>query len=116
MAVDCGLRPVKGTPDRSDLPPAFLPEGSQLVDVHRPRIGGMSAVVNLAHSVEETFDMYEKAAERAGFEVTAVDFEGFEGEIWLRNRKELGSIVVRGSACEDASGVIISVVSKKDLG
>jgi hypothetical protein len=115
LAVDCGLRPVKGTPDRSDLPPAFLPEGSQLVDVHRPRIGGMSAVVNLAYSVEETFDLYEKAAGRAGFEVTSVDFEGFEGEIWLRNRKELGSIFIRGSTCDGASGAIISVVAKKDL-
>lgn len=115
LATECGLRHPQPDLEEVRLPRAFLPPRSELVDVHLPRIGGMSAIVNLAYSVEETFELYRTAAERAGFEVTSVDFEGFEGEIWLRNKKELGSIVVRGSACEHASGVIISIVAKKDV-
>lgn len=115
LAEECGLRAPDARARASEVPPPFLPDRSQLVDVHLPRIGGMSAVVNLAYSVEETFELYKTASKQAGFEVTSVDFEGFEAEIWLRNRKELGSIVVRGSACDDASGAIISIVAKKDL-
>lgn len=115
LSEECGLRPAKARVRASEVHPAFLPDHSELVDVHKPRIGGMSAVVNLAYPVEETFELYKAASKHAGFEVTSVDFEGFEAEIWLRNRKELGSIVVRGSACEDASGAIISIVAKKDL-
>ena len=116
LASECGLRQAEaGVRDESQLPPAFLPARSELVDVHMPRIGGLSAVVNLAYPVEDAFELYKSASRKAGFEVTSVDFEGFEAEIWLRNRTELGSIVVRGSSCEDASGAIISIVAKKDL-
>ena len=115
LAAECGLRQADEGASTSELPREFLPARSELVDVHRPRIGGMSAVVNLAYSVEDAFDIYRAASESAGFEVTSVDFEGFEAEIWLRNRSELGSIVVRGSACEEASGAIISIVAMKDL-
>lgn len=115
LPAECGLRPATEIPPEADVPDPFLPPRSQLVDVHLPRIGGMTAIVNLSYSVDETFRLYRTASKEAGYEVTSVDFEGFEGEIWLRNRKELGSILVRGSSCEDASGVIISLVAKKDL-
>lgn len=115
LAEECGLRAPDARARSSEVPSPFLPDRSELVDVHMPRIGGMNAVVNLAYPVDETFELYKTASREAGFEVTSVDFEGFEAEIWLRNRKELGSIVVRGSACADASGAIISIVAKKDL-
>ena len=115
LAAKCGLAHPNGQVRKAKVPGPLLPEGAELVDVRLPRIGGMSAAVNLARSVEDAFEVYKVASERAGFEVTQVDFEVSEAEIWLRNARELGSIVIRQSACENASGVIISLVSRKDL-
>lgn len=114
VAEDCGLRTATRAREGA-VPAPFLPAGSELVDVRTPRIGGLSAVVNLAYSVEDAFEIYKAASKKAGFQITSVDFEGFEAEIWLRNAKELGSIVVRRSMCADASGAIISIVAKRDL-
>jgi hypothetical protein len=74
------------------------------------RRGGVTGVLNIQMSVQDAFPVYKKAVAQAGFELVAEDNEGFEAELYLRRGKELGSLQIRTSVCEDAAVVFVNVV------
>lgn len=112
IPTTCGLPTPKSGLDASIMPKAFLLDGGQLADVTRSR-GGFTAVVNIPYSVGKAFDLYHPAVKRAGFQLVGEDNEGFEAELYLRNRRELGAVQIRRSICDKASIVFVNVVGAR---
>lgn len=109
-ATDCGLP----TPDPSAQPklipgPLLLDGDAEVASAGR-RKGGVTGVLNLRMSVQDALPLYKKATARAGFELVGLDNEGFEAELYLRRGKQLGSLQIRTSVCEDAAVVFVNVV------
>jgi hypothetical protein len=108
--ADCGL-PTPDPAARADLIPGpFLLGGDAEVATAGRRKGGVTGVLNLSMSVQDAFPLYKKAIARAGFELVGEDNEGFEAELYMKRGKELGSLQIRTSVCEDASVVFVNVV------
>jgi hypothetical protein len=109
-ATDCGL-PKPDPAARAELiPRPFLLGGDAEVASAGTRRGGVTGVLNIRMSVQDAFPIYKRAVARAGFELVAEDNEGFEAELYLRRGKELGSLQIRTSVCEDAAVVFVNVV------
>jgi hypothetical protein len=67
--------------------------------------------MNVPFGVQETFDGYKEAIEDAPYDLIGEDFEGFEGELYLRERTsgELVSIQIRRPNCNEASSVTVNL-------
>ena len=108
--IDCGL-PSPDAEARADLiPEALLLDGDAEVASAGRRKGGITGVLNLRMSVQDAFPIYKKAIAKAGFELVGEENEGFEAELYLRKGKQLGSLQIRTSVCEDAAVVFVNVV------
>ncbi len=109
-AADCGLP----TPDPAGrgalIPQPFLLGGDAEVATAGRRKGGVTGVLNIQMSVQDAFPLYKRAIARAGFELVGEDNEGFEAELYMKRGKELGSLQIRTSVCDDASVVFVNVV------
>lgn len=67
--------------------------------------------LNVPAGVEETFESYKTAFSGAPYDRIGEDFEGFEAELYLRERGsgDLVSVQVRRPNCNEASSVTINV-------
>ena len=92
------------------IPKPLLLGGDAEVASAARRKGGITGVLNIQMSVQDAFPRYKKAIAQAGFELVGEDNEGFEAELYLRRGKELGSLQIRTSVCEDAAVVFVNVV------
>jgi hypothetical protein len=85
------------------VPEAYLLGGE--VEVNRTEIeqGRLIAGLSVPYSVNDAFPLFKKAVSETTFEVLQEDNEGFEAEIYIRDGKELGSLQIRSSKCEDVT-------------
>jgi hypothetical protein len=109
IPTTCGLPTPKSGLDTSIMPEAFLLDGAELANVARER-GGFTAVVNVPYSVGEALDLLRGAVRRTNYEIIGEDNEGFEAELYLRRKRELGAVQIRRSICDRASIVFVNVV------
>lgn len=109
-AADCGLPTPDPAAQPALIPPELLLDGDAEVALASRRKGGITGVLNIQMSVQDAFPIYKKAIERAGFELVGEDNEGFEAELYLKRGKELGSLQIRTSVCQDAAVVFVNVV------
>jgi hypothetical protein len=109
-AAGCGLPSPDPAAKPSLIPQELLLDGDAEVASANRRKGGVTGVLNIQMSVQDAFPIYKKAVERAGFELVGEDNEGFEAELYLKRGKELGSLQIRTSVCEDAAVVFVNVV------
>lgn len=67
--------------------------------------------LNVPAGVEETFERYKAAFEAEPYDRIGEDFEGFEAELYLRERGtgHLVSLQVRRPNCNEASSVTINL-------
>ena len=108
---DCGL-PTREPRARPELIPAeFLLDGRAEVASAARRKGGVTGVLTIRMSVQDGLPLYRRAAGDAGFEIVGEDNEGFEAELYIRRRKQLGQVQIRTSVCRDASVVFVNVVT-----
>ncbi len=110
VATDCGL-PTPDPAARAGLiPEPFLLDGDAEVATAGRRKGGVTGVLNIEMSVQDAFPIYKRAIARAGFDLVGQDNEGFEAELYMKRGKELGSLQIRTSVCDDAAVVFVNVV------
>ncbi len=109
-AAGCGLPTPDPAADASLIPAELLLGGDAEVASAGRRKGGVTGVLNIHMSVQDAFPIYKKAIARAGFELVDEDNEGFEAELYLKRGKQLGSLQIRTSVCEDAAVVVVNVV------
>jgi hypothetical protein len=114
IPTTCGLpSPTSPDLDHSIVPDVFLLDGTgRLVSVDSRR-HGFTAVINVPYSVGEAFKLYGRKVVSAGYEVVGKDNEGFEAEIYLRIKKQIGAVTMRRSLCDDASVVFVNFVPVK---
>ncbi len=110
QAAGCGLPKPDPAADATLIPQELLLDGDAEVASAGRRKGGITGVLNIRMSVQDAFPIYKKAIARAGFELVGEDNEGFEAELYLKRGKELGSLQIRTSVCEDAAVVFVNVV------
>ncbi len=108
LQKDCGLP----TPDRDVNPnaisdDALLMEGATLFRT-QTRDGRSVVGLNVPHGVDDAFTYYRRAAKEAGYDVLQLDNEGFEAEIYLKAGRDLASITIRSSVCEEAVVVYLN--------
>ncbi|MFN2587595.1 MAG: hypothetical protein ABR613_05720 [Actinomycetota bacterium] len=109
-AADCGLPTPDPAARAALIPPELLLDGDAEVASAGRRKGGITGVLNIRMSVQDAFPLYKEAIARAGFELVGEDNEGFEAELYLKRGRELGSLQIRTSVCEDAAVVFVNVV------
>lgn len=96
--------------DPSAVPERFLLPGTQVRKVSDE--GGVDVyALNIPFGVTEAFDRYRKRLGPPDYQEIAVDNEGFEAEIYLResSRGRLLAIQIRQPRCTEASAVFVSV-------
>ena len=109
-ADGCGLPKPDPAAKVELIPQELLLHGDAEVASARRRKGGVTGVLNIRMSVQDAFPIYKRAIELAGFELVGEDNEGFEAELYLKRGKELGSLQIRTSVCEDAAVVFVNLV------
>lgn len=94
---------AQAKPDLSKVPPELILGG----EVRNVLPAGDLDTTLIAHegTVKGLQDAYREAVARAGFEVVQEDYEGFEAELYLRSRDDLGLIQLRETGCE---GVVLA--------
>ncbi len=105
---ECGLPKRDPKSDRSLIPAPLLLEGVQVAKTQVEQ-GRVIAALNAPYSVQEAYGRYKKALPRTEFDVLQEDNEGFEAELYLQSGKELGSMQIRSSTCEDAVIVYLNL-------
>lgn len=107
----CGLpTPAPGLEARV-VPEPFLLDGQAEPTLVERRPGGFSAALNVPLSVSEALEAYRGALAQTGRQVVGEDNEGFEAELFVRRKDELGMIQVRRSVCDHASVVFLNFVT-----
>ena len=107
--TNCGLLNVKPSVDAGRIPDELRLGGDVEVATTEIAQGRLLAAMNIRLTVDEAFEAYKKATAEAGFEVLQEDNEGFEAELYVGDGKELGSVVIRRSLCEDAVVVYLNL-------
>jgi hypothetical protein len=109
VAQECGLPTPEPDVDASLVPDAFLVDETEVVKVFKGK-DRFTAALNIQKSVNDSFELYRKAAGDAGFDLVGVDNEGFEAEVYMKRGTELGTVQIRTSTCDDASVVFVNIV------
>ncbi len=73
-------------------------------------------MINIELGVQDALETYHSIVLEHGFEIIQEDNEGFEAEIYLRNKKHLAAIQIRRSQCDDASVLFVNLVDEDKLG
>ncbi len=108
--ADCGLPTPDPAAKAELIPQELLLDGDAVVATADRRKGGVTGVLNIQMSVQDAFPIYKQAIARAGFDLVGEDNEGFEAELYLKRGKELGSLQIRTSVCQDAAVVFVNIV------
>lgn len=111
----CGLPTPQPDAKPSVIPEGFVPAGSEVTRGQKER-GGFLAAINLRAGVTDAFEMYQDILKEEGYQITGLDNEGFEAEVFFKKDDKLGAIQIRTSRCEDATIVFIQLVDRRFLG
>lgn len=106
-SAECGLP----SPD-PDLDPKMLPGMARVSEeiVALDASGGfLSATLNVPMSVKDTLDTLHRRALAAGYEILQLDFEGFEAELFVRTRDEMGVLRIVISDCPQVSRLSVQL-------
>ena len=112
--TNCGLLTVKQSADPELIPEPLRLGGEIEVATTEIKQGRLLAAMNVRLTVNESFDAYKKAVGETGLEILQEDNEGFEAELYVGDGKELGSVVIRRSLCEDAVVVYLNLVAPRE--
>ena len=115
IPAECGLPTPKTNIDVDAIPEELIVEDAVVSNVQKTK-GRLIAAINAPYSVQDALKLYRDAVLDANFEIISVDNEGFEAEIYMARKDELGQIQVRMSQCEDASIVFVNLVDRDTLG
>ena len=99
----CGLPGIHPKTDPDKVPEPYLLGGEAEVSRTEVEQGRLIASLSVPFSVNDAFPRFKKAISQTTFEVLQEDNEGFEAELYLRDGKELGSLQIRSSKCEDVT-------------
>ena len=110
--TDCGLIEVDPAADPGRIPSPLLLEDQVTVATTQMKQGRVLAALNVRLSVDDSFVAYKKALAEAEIEILQEDNEGFEAELYVGNGKQLGSVVIRRSVCEDAVVVYLNLPAR----
>lgn len=106
----CHLPSPSGDLDVSEVPDEFVIDGAVVRNVaDEPDL--LIVALNVPAGIQETFDRYKDAFGTAAYDRIGEDFEGFEAELYLREKKtgNLVSLQVRRPNCNEASSVTINL-------
>ena len=106
---DCGLPKRHPKADDSLIPAPLLLDGAAQVARTELQQGRVIAALNVPYGVGDSFGLYKKALKQTDLHVLQEDNEGFEAELYLQSGKELGSLQIRSSTCDDAVVVYLNL-------
>ena len=106
---DCGLPEKDPKADPSLVPEALLLGGKAEVAKTVVEQGRVIGALNVPFPVETAFVRYKEALKDTELEILQEDNEGFEAELYLKQGKELGSLQIRSSTCDDAVVVYLNL-------
>lgn len=106
---DCGLLDVDPAADPGKIPEPLLLGDEVEVATTEIVQGRLLVALNVGLSVDDSFAAYKKALGEAELEILQEDNEGFEAELYVGAGKELGSVVIRRSVCDDAVVVYLNL-------
>lgn len=110
--TDCGLPKRHPKADGALIPAPLLLGGAAEVARTEVQQGRVIAALNVPYGVGEAFGLYKKALKQADLDVLQEDNEGFEAELYLQSGKELGSLQIRSSTCDDAVIVYLNLPAR----
>ena len=99
----CGLPGVHPKTDPERVPEPYLLGGKAEVTRTEIEQGRLIASLSVPFSVNDAFPRFKEAIAQTTFEVLQEDNEGFEAELYLRDGKQLGSLQIRSSTCDDVT-------------
>ncbi len=105
----CGFPTPDPAADPGEVPTPLLLGGEATVAQTEVKDGRLIAALHVPHSVNEAFGLYKSALADAELDVLQEDNEGFEAELYLKTGKELGSLQIRSSKCDDAVIVYLNL-------
>ena len=111
--TNCGLLNVKPSVDPEQIPAPLRLGDTAEVATTEVKQGRLLAAMNVRMTVNESFEAYKKAVGETGLEILQEDNEGFEAELYVKDGKELGSVVIRRSLCENAVVVYLNLVAPR---
>ena len=114
--ANCNLpSPAPGL-DTSAVPDLFLIDGAVVRNVADEK-DILIVALNVPYGIEVTYESYKTAFEGQPYDRIGEDFEGFEGELYLREKGtgDLIAIQVRRPNCNEASSVTINL-NREDKG
>ena len=109
--TNCGLLNVKPSVDPEQIPASLRLGETVEVATTEIKQGRLLAAMNVRMTVDESFAAYKKAVRETGLEILQEDNEGFEAELYVGDGKDLGSVVIRRSLCENAVVVYLNLVA-----
>lgn len=107
--ADCGLPKVDPDADASLLPRPLLLGGEAELARTEVEQGRVIGALNVPLGVEATFARLKTALDETEFEILQEDNEGFEAELYVGRGKDLGSLQIRGSTCDDAVVIYLNL-------
>ncbi|MDP9067280.1 MAG: hypothetical protein M3N53_02890 [Actinomycetota bacterium] len=109
----CGLPAPDRDADPTLVPAPYLLDGEASVNKTDVVKGRVIAALAVPFSVNESFVRYKEAVAETSMEVLQEDNEGFEAELYLQEGKQLGSLQIRSSTCENAVIVYLNLPAEK---
>ena len=108
--ANCNLPSPPADLDTSRVPDLFVIDGAVVRNVAEEK-DLLIVALNVPSGIEETYESYKAAFDDEAYDRIGEDFEGFEGELYLRE-KESGNLVaiqVRRPNCNEASSVTVNL-------
>ena len=112
IPTECGLIEVDPAADPERIPSPLLLDGEAALATTQMKQGRVLAALNVQLSVDDSFAAYKKALAQAEIDILQEDNEGFEAELYVGDGKELGSVVIRRSVCDDAVVVYLNLPAR----
>ena len=108
----CGLPGIHPKTDPGKVPEPYLLGGKAEVSRTEVEEGRLIASLSVPFSVNDAFPRFKEAISQTTFEVLQEDNEGFEAELYLRDGRELGSLQIRSSKCDDVTIAYLNLPAK----
>jgi hypothetical protein len=99
----CGLPAVHAKTDPDLVPESYLLGGKAVVSRTEIEQGRLIASLSVPYGVNDAFPRFKDAIAQTSFKVLQEDNEGFEAELYLKDGKQLGSLQIRSSKCQDVT-------------
>jgi hypothetical protein len=100
-------RPKRGVRE-AKLPDIVRFRGGETLAVERQR-GFISADVNVAMSVRDTFDALKRRVRGSDLRILQLDFEGFEAELYITLGNRAGVLQITRSQCSGTSRLLVQL-------